>query len=81
MARIFSKWPRDYRMPYKQLPKEHSSPIEKRMSSVTPFRIQNLRAAQGAKEWFRGSLVSEITSICIEASKAGRTRNESTCKG
>jgi len=81
MAQQFVKQPRDCRMPYKQLPKEHYSPIEKMMSSVTPFRIQNLRAAQGAKEWFRLSLVSMITLTHIEAAKEEITRSESTCEG
>ena len=30
LARKFSKWPADYRRPYKQLAKAHSSPKEKR---------------------------------------------------
>ena len=81
MAQKFVKRPKDYRRPYKQLPKEHSFPIEKRMSSLTPFRIQNIWDAQGAKEWFRASLVSKIISNRIEAAKEGRTRSESICEG
>ena len=47
------------------------------------YALQNPEhpGVQGAREWLCGNLVSEITSIHIEAGKEGRTRSESTCEG
>ena len=60
MGQTSSEQPRDYRRPYKQRSREHSSRIERGTSRLTPLGIQSFRAAQEAKTWFRGSMGSGL---------------------
>ena len=47
----------------------------------TPMEIQNIRATQEAKAWFRGSMGSGITLIHIEVGKEEKMMSRSTCEG
>ena len=47
------------------------------------YALQNPEhpGVHGAREWLRGNMASEITSIHIEAGIEGRTRSAYTCEG
>ncbi|RLM80488.1 transposon protein, putative, CACTA, En/Spm sub-class [Panicum miliaceum] len=55
LAKELSEQPLDYRRPYKQLPREFSSLIEKKMILFMPLRIQNIQIrGKGVIPWKYG---------------------------
>ena len=82
-----------YKTPYPSAYDQIPLPHKYKMPDFTKFSGQGevstlehvnrflLQLGEAAREWFRGNLVSEITSIHIEAGIEGRTRSDSTCEG